>query len=104
MKQTLRSLLALALMVSMLFSSQALAAYETLEYGSRGSDVLKLQQSLLQLGFDPNGVDGKFGRGTEKAVTAYQKARGLEADGARVKGGRRARRPRCRARGRAAPL
>lgn len=29
--------------------------------------------------------------------------RGLEADGARVKGGRRARRPRCRARGRAAP-
>lgn len=29
--------------------------------------------------------------------------RWLEADGARVKGGRRARRPRCRARGRAAP-
>ena len=81
MKQTLRSMLALALMISMLFSSQALAAYETLEYGSRGSDVLKLQQSLLQLGFDPNGADGKFGRGTEKAVKLYQQSRGLTADG-----------------------
>lgn len=81
MKHTLRSVLALALMAAMLFSSQAFAAYETLEYGSRGPEVLKLQQTLLQLGFDPNGADGKFGRGTEKAVKNYQYSRGLTADG-----------------------
>ena len=82
MKQRLRSLFALLLALALLFSSQAWAAtYETLEYGSRGAEVLALQQMLLKLGFDPNGVDGKFGRGTEKAVKNYQYSRGLTADG-----------------------
>lgn len=69
------------LLAMVLFTGQALAAYSTLEYGSRGSDVLKLQKALLELGFDPNGTDGKFGSGTKKAVIAYQKSRGLTADG-----------------------
>ena len=43
--------------------------------------MLKLQKALLELGFNPNGTDGKFGRGTETAVKAYQAARGLEVDG-----------------------
>lgn len=75
--------LALALILTLLAAPQALAAtkYATLEFGSRGSDVLKLQKALLELGFNPNGTDGKFGRGTETAVKAYQAARGLEADG-----------------------
>ena len=72
-----------ALILTLLAVPQALAAskYATLEFGSRGSDVLKLQKALLELGFNPNGTDGKFGRGTETAVKAYQAARGLEADG-----------------------
>ena len=76
-------MLALALILTLLAAPQALAAtkYATLEFGSRGSDVLKLQKALLELGFNPNGTDGKFGRGTETAVKAYQAARGLEADG-----------------------
>lgn len=76
-------MLALALILTLLAAPQALAAtkYATLEFGSRGSDVLKLQNALLELGFNPNGTDGKFGRGTETAVKAYQAARGLEADG-----------------------
>ena len=76
-------MLALALILTLLAVPQALAAtkYATLEFGSRGSDVLKLQKALLELGFNPNGTDGKFGRGTETAVKAYQAARGLEADG-----------------------
>ena len=76
-------MLALTLILTLLAVPQALAAtkYATLEFGSRGSDVLKLQKALLELGFNPNGTDGKFGRGTETAVKAYQATRGLEADG-----------------------
>lgn len=76
-------MLALALILTLLAVPQALAAtkYTTLEFGSRGSDVLQLQKALLELGFNPNGTDGKFGRGTETAVKAYQAARGLEVDG-----------------------
>ena len=52
-----------------------------LRRGSSGPDVLTLQTTLKQLGFDPNGVDGTFGPGTEAAVIAFQKAKGLTADG-----------------------
>ncbi len=76
-------ILALITVLVLLFTGTAMAAkrYETLEFGDRGSDVLKLQQCLLALGYDPQGVDGKFGRGTENAVKMYQAANGLEADG-----------------------
>lgn len=86
MKSTVRArllkLLALTLILTMcLTEAFAAVSYRTLEFGSRGSEVLKLQKALLSLGFDPNGTDGKFGRGTEDAVKAYQQARGLTADG-----------------------
>ncbi len=71
----------LTVLCTPLTPAMAATTYETLEYGSRGSDVLAMQQALVSLGFDTNGVDGKFGRGTQTAVTAYQKSRGLEADG-----------------------
>src|ERR1044072_6990086 len=51
-----------------------------LKKGSSGPQVKNLQQRLKELGFDPNGVDGKFGPGTQDAVVAFQKASGLEAD------------------------
>jgi peptidoglycan L-alanyl-D-glutamate endopeptidase CwlK len=53
----------------------------TLKRGSSGPDVLTLQSTLKQLGFDPNGVDGTFGPGTESAVIAFQKSKGLTPDG-----------------------
>ena len=52
-----------------------------LKQGSSGPDVQALQQKLKALGFDPNGVDGNFGPGTEKAVRAFQQAKGLGVDG-----------------------
>jgi len=52
-----------------------------LKRGSSDPDVQALQQRLSDLGFDPNGVDGNFGPGTEKAVRAFQAAKGLGVDG-----------------------
>src|SRR5262252_1647667 len=53
----------------------------TLQRDSSGPDVTALQQRLKDLGFDPNGVDGHFGPGTEAAVRAFQQAKGLTVDG-----------------------
>lgn len=52
-----------------------------LKKGSSGPDVLTLQSTLKQLGFDPHGVDGVFGAGTEAAVIAFQQSKGLTPDG-----------------------
>jgi lysozyme family protein len=49
--------------------------YVVTKRGSKGEWVRKLQEALkIQ-------VDGNFGRGTEAALKAWQKANGLEADG-----------------------
>ncbi|HJZ83039.1 MAG TPA: peptidoglycan-binding protein, partial [Pyrinomonadaceae bacterium] len=53
----------------------------TLQRGSSGPDVLALQQRLKDLGFDPKGVDGNFGPGTDAAVRAFQQSQGLGVDG-----------------------
>jgi putative chitinase len=52
-----------------------------LKLGSSGPDVTALQTKLKQLGFDPNGVDGNFGPGTQSALIAFQKSKGLSPDG-----------------------
>ncbi len=53
----------------------------TLRPGSSGDDVANLQTKLAALGFPPGGIDGKFGPATEAALLAFQKSRGLVADG-----------------------
>lgn len=55
--------------------------YDKLEYGSKGTRVTLLQQALNQLGFSAGKVDGRYGTGTQQAVTAFQRAQGLSADG-----------------------
>ena len=52
-----------------------------LRAGSSGPDVTNLQQSLKNIGFDPNGLDGHFGPGTKNAVIAFQKNKNLGTDG-----------------------
>jgi peptidoglycan hydrolase-like protein with peptidoglycan-binding domain len=61
--------------------TEAILTERTLRRGDRGEDVKVLQQQLLDLGFDPNGVDGKFGPGTERALRAFQKRAGITVDG-----------------------
>ena len=59
---------ALVTALLLMLTGSAFARYSTLEFGDRGKDVLKLQMTLQTLGYDPQGTDGKFGRGTENAV------------------------------------
>ena len=49
--------------------------------GSKGQEVKDLQTRLSALGYYSGNIDGEFGPGTKEAVTAFQKANGLEADG-----------------------
>ena len=54
-----------------------------LKRGMVGSDVKALQELLMQLGYalPKYGADAEFGAETEKALLAFQKKAGLEADG-----------------------
>jgi len=49
--------------------------------GTKGEDVYWVQMRLTELGFYSGTVTGEYRGGTQKAVKAYQKAMGLEADG-----------------------
>ncbi len=53
----------------------------TLQVGSRGDSVRRLQDTLRSAGFNPGSTDGSFGPRTRAAVQQYQQARRLEADG-----------------------
>lgn len=55
----------------------------TLRKGMKGEDVKKLQNALLDLGYDLGkyGADGDFGTATYNAVRQFQKTKGLTADG-----------------------
>jgi len=53
----------------------------TLQKGSRGTQVKVLQWLLSMNGYNVGTVDGIFGANTQKAVKAYQTAKGLSADG-----------------------
>ena len=41
----------------------------------------ELQERLTRAGFNTNGVDGKVGPATRRAIRAYQQAAGMPADG-----------------------
>ena len=49
--------------------------------GARGNITKLLQEKLVSLGYNTNGVDGIFGSATDNAVRLYQKSNGLVADG-----------------------
>lgn len=59
----------------------ATPSLETLRIGSQGANVINLQERLKALGYYTGNVDGLFGTGTARAVTQFQRANGLGADG-----------------------
>lgn len=54
---------------------------DMLQLNSSGPEVTALQQALQAAGFSPGAIDGSFGSGTEAAVLAFQRSKGLAADG-----------------------
>ena len=60
---------------------QGFNSYPTLRKGARGNITKLLQEKLVSLGYNTNGVDGIFGAGTEKAIISFQKNNRLVADG-----------------------
>lgn len=53
----------------------------TLREGATGNITRLLQEKLVSLGYDTNGVDGIFGSGTKSAVIKFQATKGLSQDG-----------------------
>ena len=62
-------------------NKQGFNSYPTLKKGARGNITKLLQEKLVSLGYNTNGIDGIFGAGTEKAVISFQKSNGLVVDG-----------------------
>ena len=58
-------------------------AYTNLNLGSRNDEVKRLQQELINQGYDvgSSGADGIYGAKTQAAVKAYQRANNLTVDG-----------------------
>lgn len=61
--------------------SKTLAGCPLVRKGARGNITKLLQEKLVSLGYNTNGVDGIFGSGTERAVKLYQKNNSLISDG-----------------------
>lgn len=55
--------------------------YVTLQRGHYGTLVEKLQRELKSQGYYNGATDGYFGEGTENAVKAFQRVKGLDVDG-----------------------
>lgn len=58
-----------------------LLTHPSIGLGARNAHVTTAQKRLKKLGFDPQGIDGRFGPDTDAAVVAFQVSRSLTADG-----------------------
>ena len=66
--------------------SPAPSGYVTLREGDTGENVYILQARLFELGYYTGRIDGRFTEETTMAVTSFQMANGLTADGIAGKG------------------
>jgi N-acetylmuramoyl-L-alanine amidase len=79
MKKLLCTALVLALAVCFVVLSAQAAV--VLEVGSTGSNVVKIQQRLIQYDYLNGAADGKYGASTQAAVKLFQRRNGLPVDG-----------------------
>ena len=79
MKKKILSIV-LALLIAACCAAPARGA-TVLEVGSRGSDVIKVQNRLIQWGYLNGTADGRYGEATRNAVLRFQRNNGLTADG-----------------------
>ena len=54
---------------------------ESVQRGDKGDNALAVQERLIELGYLTGTADGNFGKKSENAVIAFQKANGLEETG-----------------------
>lgn len=69
------------LIVDGLVGNLTISACPTLKEGARGNITRLLQEKLVSLSYNTNGIDGKFGGGTKGAVIKFQGNKGLGSDG-----------------------
>lgn len=62
-------------------TSSVLYASPVFKKGDYGTDVELIQSKLNELGYSVGTVDGSYGSATAAAVLAFQRDKGLEADG-----------------------
>lgn len=60
---------------------KTLAACITVKQGAVGNITKLIQEKLISLGYNTNGLDGIFGSGTLNAIMKFQTSKGLVADG-----------------------
>ena len=73
---------ALMLAAASVFAAAGTRAVPALsQMGSRGSQVRRVQQRLISLGYLGGTADGVFGTKTQTALTRFQSDKGLDADG-----------------------
>ena len=83
-RKYLRLIVALICITAMLFATApgVLAASSLLKVGSSGSEVTRLQERLISLGYtDFSASTGYYGSATKTAVIRFQSINGLTADG-----------------------
>ena len=73
--QVAAALLTFALMLAFAHAEAQVA------WGSKGEDVRKVQQKLIQYGYRTGSADGVFGKATYDAVVWFQRKNGLNVDG-----------------------
>lgn len=60
--------------------SNTLAGCPTLRFGNSGNITRLLQEKLVSLGYNTNGIDGIYGNGTRTAIINFQNNNSLDAD------------------------
>ena len=73
--------LCILVMVTMAYSHRGASAEVISQAGSRGREVIQIQQRLHELGYEPGKADGHYSGATADAVRAFQMDQGIPTDG-----------------------